>query len=37
MAKAVGFGGVFLKAKAPQALSAWYATHLGIPPQRAPL
>lgn len=30
MAKAVGVGGVFLKARDPQALSAWYATHLGI-------
>jgi glyoxylase I family protein len=33
MARAVGVGGVFLKAKDPQALSAWYATHLGIPSQ----
>jgi predicted enzyme related to lactoylglutathione lyase len=33
MAKAVGVGGVFLKAKDPKALSAWYATHLGIPSQ----
>jgi predicted enzyme related to lactoylglutathione lyase len=33
MAKAVGVGGVFLKARDPQALSAWYATHLGIPSQ----
>ena len=31
MAKAVGFGGVFLKASDPKALSAWYATHLGVP------
>jgi predicted enzyme related to lactoylglutathione lyase len=30
MAKAVGVGGVFLKAKDPKALSAWYAEHLGI-------
>jgi len=30
MAKAVGVGGVFLKARDPQALSAWYAEHLGI-------
>jgi hypothetical protein len=30
MAKAVGFGGIFLKAQDPKALSAWYATHLGI-------
>jgi catechol 2,3-dioxygenase-like lactoylglutathione lyase family enzyme len=32
MAKAVGVGGVFLKARAPEALAAWYTTHLGIPP-----
>jgi predicted enzyme related to lactoylglutathione lyase len=31
MAKAVGVGGVFLKARDPKALSAWYAAHLGIP------
>ncbi|MFZ1086875.1 MAG: VOC family protein [Terracidiphilus sp.] len=30
MAKAVGVGGVFLKARDPKALSAWYAAHLGI-------
>ncbi len=33
MAKAVGFGGVFLKARDPQALALWYAQHLGIPSQ----
>jgi predicted enzyme related to lactoylglutathione lyase len=33
MAKAVGVGGVFLKARDPEALSAWYAAHLGIPEQ----
>ena len=33
MAKAVGVGGIFLKARDPKALSAWYATHLGIPAQ----
>jgi len=33
MAKAVGIGGVFLKANDPQKLSAWYAEHLGIPAQ----
>lgn len=33
MAKAVGFGGVFLKARDPKALGAWYALHLGIPSQ----
>lgn len=33
MAKAVGVGGVFLKARDAKALSAWYAEHLGIPAQ----
>lgn len=33
MAKAVGIGGVFLKAQDPKKLSAWYAEHLGIPTQ----
>jgi len=33
MAKAVGVGGIFLKAQDPKALSAWYATHLGIATQ----
>jgi predicted enzyme related to lactoylglutathione lyase len=33
VAKAIGFGGVFLKARDPQALSAWYAEHLGVPAQ----
>ena len=33
MAKAVGFGGVFLKARDPKALRRWYAEHLGIPSQ----
>jgi predicted enzyme related to lactoylglutathione lyase len=33
MAKAVGFGGVFLKARDPQALGQSYAEHLGIPSQ----
>jgi predicted enzyme related to lactoylglutathione lyase len=32
MAKVVGVGGIFLKARDPKALSAWYATHLGIKP-----
>jgi predicted enzyme related to lactoylglutathione lyase len=31
MAKVVGIGGVFLKAKDPQGLAAWYGTHLGVP------
>jgi predicted enzyme related to lactoylglutathione lyase len=30
MAKAVGVGGVFLKARDPKALSKWYETQLGI-------
>jgi predicted enzyme related to lactoylglutathione lyase len=30
MAKAVGVGGVFLKAQDPKALSAWYADNFGI-------
>jgi predicted enzyme related to lactoylglutathione lyase len=33
MAKAVGVGGVFLKAKDPVAMAAWYAANLGIPTQ----
>ena len=33
MAKATGVGGVFLKARDPQALASWYAAHLGIPTQ----
>lgn len=32
MAKAVGVGGIFLKARDPKALSAWYAEHFGIRP-----
>ena len=30
MAKAVGIGGVFLKARNPKELAAWYAEHLGV-------
>ena len=37
MAKAVGIGGVFLKARDPKALSAWYAEHLGIVPHHGML
>ena len=33
MARALGVGGVFLKARDPKVLSAWYATHLGIQTQ----
>jgi len=31
MAKAVGVGGIFLKAKDPKGLQRWYAEHLGVP------
>ena len=31
MARVVGIGGVFLKARDPEALARWYAEHLGIP------
>ena len=31
MGKVVGVGGVFLKAKEPKVLQAWYAEHLGLP------
>lgn len=30
MQKVTGIGGVFFKAKDPQALSQWYTNHLGI-------
>ena len=30
MAKALGVGGIFFKARDPKALSAWYAQHFGI-------
>jgi predicted enzyme related to lactoylglutathione lyase len=30
MAKAIGLGGIFFKARDPAALSAWYAQHLGL-------
>jgi predicted enzyme related to lactoylglutathione lyase len=33
MARAVGIGGIFLKAGDPKALTAWYAKHLGIAAQ----
>ncbi len=32
MAKALGIGGVFFRARNPEALTQWYATHLGINP-----
>ena len=31
MEKVQGIGGVFLKARDPQALAAWYSEHLGVP------
>jgi predicted enzyme related to lactoylglutathione lyase len=31
MAKAVGVGGVFLRAKDPKGLMAWYIENLGLP------
>lgn len=30
-AKVTGLGGVFFKSRDPQAMSQWYATHLGLP------
>ena len=30
MARVTGIGGVFLRARDPKALSAWYAKHLGL-------
>ncbi len=30
MARITGIGGVFLKARDPKALTAWYAEHLGL-------
>lgn len=31
MARVTGVGGVFLKARDPKVLAAWYAEHLGVP------
>ena len=31
MAQATGLGGVFLRARDPKALYAWYEKHLGLP------
>ncbi len=31
MAKVTGLGGVFLRARDPKRLTAWYAEHLGLP------
>jgi predicted enzyme related to lactoylglutathione lyase len=32
MEQVVGIGGVFFRSRDPDALRAWYAEHLGIPP-----
>ena len=31
MERVMGIGGVFLKARDPKALAAWYRDHLGVP------
>ena len=31
MERVTGIGGIFLKARDPRALSAWYREHLGVP------
>ena len=31
MAKALGIGGMFFRARDTKALAAWYETHLGVP------
>lgn len=31
MERVLGMGGVFFKARDPQALAAWYREHLGVP------
>ena len=33
MARVTGIGGVFLRARDPRTLAAWYAQHLGIRPR----
>jgi glyoxylase I family protein len=32
MEKVLGIGGLFFRSRDPQALAAWYATHLGVSP-----
>jgi predicted enzyme related to lactoylglutathione lyase len=34
VARVTGIGGVFVRARDPAALSAWYARHLGVPTER---
>ncbi|MEY9870598.1 glyoxylase I family protein [Streptacidiphilus sp. MAP12-33] len=36
MTHVTGIGGLFFRAKDPEALAAWYHQHLGIPPVGAP-
>ena len=31
MERVIGVGGIFFKARDPQALAAWYRDHLGVP------
>src|SRR5438067_2391650 len=31
MERVLGIGGIFFKARDPQALAAWYREHLGVP------
>jgi predicted enzyme related to lactoylglutathione lyase len=31
MQRVLGFGGIFIKAKNPDGLKAWYRDHLGVP------
>jgi predicted enzyme related to lactoylglutathione lyase len=31
MARVTGIGGIFIRARDPKALGAWYAEHLGVP------
>ena len=33
MARVTGIGGIFLRARDPKSLTAWYAKHLGIAAQ----
>ena len=33
MERATGIGGVFFRARDPEALTAWYAEHVGVPVQ----
>ncbi len=37
MARAIGIGGVFVKARDPEGLAAWYRQHLGLAPGEGPV